>query len=114
MRSTAYIVTVEESQPLLRCKYWREVGWSLAVFLISFVIGSFLRGSTGAVNSRCCIEAVANADNWSKGGANYTGVNPCTRTEQVSRMFEAQDTPQKISANVSGVYVRRASHEFNY
>jgi hypothetical protein len=62
-----------------------------------------LRGSTGAVNSRCCIEAVANADNWSKGGANYTGVNPCTRTEQVSRMFEAQDTPQKIYYNVFGL-----------
>ena len=63
------------------------------------VIGRFFTAQTGAVNSRCCIEAVANAKNWLKGGANYTGVNPCIRTEQVSRMFEAQSSRKKLYYN---------------
>ena len=67
------------------------------------VIGRFFTAQTGAVNSRCCIEAVANAKNWLKGGANYTGVNPCIRTEQVSRMFEAQSSRKKLYYNVGRI-----------
>ncbi len=59
----------------------------------------FFTAQTGAVKSRCCIEAVANAENWSKGGANYTEINTCIRTEQFSRMFEAQDSRKKLYYN---------------
>lgn len=66
----------------------------------------FFTAQTGAVKSRCCIEAVANAENWSKGGANYTEINTCIRTEQFSRMFEAQDSRKKLYYNVLGLCVR--------